>query len=459
MERDGRFVIEDPRTQFHAGQDHKVIVYFEWEGALGPHKFEALWKNPSGKVVVVSDFQFEPHKSPFSGYWSMLLDDDPAIGFWTLEARIDGEAAGNYSFEVTSNPSTTPVAHVRIPPSEREIYRQAEAATVYVEKLDASGKPLGRASGFFLAPNRVITTFGSIDGASGLRIILAGGKSLTTNQITSWNRWQDWAVLSVDSTEVSALKPAPDKSANVGEHCYSLGISPAGIRTILEASITGDSDQAPAGRRLSLSVSFDSLAVGGPVLTEFGEVIALLGGSLLPGAAIATPTSAGASPPMAGSAGTVPAAFAVPIDLVKLPDSNVASSTLADLASMGQFIPPLEGPDRVGFGALALGLDKQKGIAWPRQTRDLFSHSDGQIVLFISWQPKPKLKGVAIARFYDLNNRQVGELKPANVNLNPNSLNTTYWPFSVAAFPPGIYRADVFFGDAPVWREFFRVVP
>ena len=61
VERDGRFVIEDPRTQFHAGQDHKVIVYFEWEGTLGPHKFEALWKNPSGKVVVVSDFQFEPH--------------------------------------------------------------------------------------------------------------------------------------------------------------------------------------------------------------------------------------------------------------------------------------------------------------------------------------------------------------------------------------------------------------
>ena len=42
VERDGRFIIEDPRAQFNAGQDRKVIVYFEWDGPVGPHKFERL---------------------------------------------------------------------------------------------------------------------------------------------------------------------------------------------------------------------------------------------------------------------------------------------------------------------------------------------------------------------------------------------------------------------------------
>src|SRR5258708_5277103 len=38
-ESNGRFVMDDPRTTFHLGQDKKVIVYFEWSGPIGPHKF------------------------------------------------------------------------------------------------------------------------------------------------------------------------------------------------------------------------------------------------------------------------------------------------------------------------------------------------------------------------------------------------------------------------------------
>ncbi|MGA8221335.1 MAG: serine protease [Candidatus Acidiferrales bacterium] len=459
VERDGRFIIEDPRAQFHGGEDHKVIVYFEWEGPTGPHTFEALWKNPSGKVVVVSDFQFEPHKSPFSGYWTMLLDENPPTGFWTLEARIDGESAGSYTFEVVAGPSATPVAHVRLPPTAAEIYHQAETATVYIEKLGPSGKAISRASGFFMAPDQVITTFGIIDGASDLRVVLDGGKSVTTRKVASWNRWQDWAVLTVDAAGVLALKTVPDKSGDVGDRCYSLGISQAGTRIISQTTIVGDSNQAPAGRRLSLTVAFDPVAAGGPVLNEFGEVIGLLGGSLLPGMGTVASSSTGGFPPLAGSALPESAAFAVPISLVKIPPSGAAPTTLTELAATGQFIPLLQGQDQVGFGSLALGLDKKNGIGWPRDAKDQFSRTDGQIILFINWNAKTKLKGVATARFYDLNNRQVGESKPANINVHPDSLSSTYWPVSFADFPPGVYRADVYLGDAPVWREFFRILP
>jgi hypothetical protein len=240
VERDGRFVIEDPRTVFHAGQDHKVIASFEWEGPTGPHKFEGLWKDPNGKVEIVSGFDYEAKGSPFAGYFTMLVDDSPPTGVWTIEARIDGETAGNFSFEIVSGGDSSPVPLARIPLTSTEAYHQAQAGTVFIEKLDASGKEIGRASGFLIGPDRVVTAFGNIDGASGVRVLFDNGQSRDTTQVMSWNRRQDWAVLKIETQGMPELKPAQAKSWNVGDCFYSLGTSSAGGRTIVAGSIVGD---------------------------------------------------------------------------------------------------------------------------------------------------------------------------------------------------------------------------
>ena len=131
-------------------------------------------------------------------------------------------------------------------------------------------------------------------------------------------------------------------------------------------------------------------------------------------------SSKGGFPPLAGSTVAMTPAFAVPIGLVKIPPSNTDSrTTLASLAATGQFITPLQGQDQVGFGSLALGLDKKNGTGWPRDPKDEFSHSDGQIILFISWNPKTKFKGIAVARFYTLDNHEVTESRPVNINIRP----------------------------------------
>ena len=98
LDQGGRFTVEDPRTVFYAPADKQVIVYFTWEGPTGPHRFEGLWKNPSGKVAMTSDFDYAPDQTRFGGYFKMLLGDTPATGVWTLEARIDGETAGTHNF-------------------------------------------------------------------------------------------------------------------------------------------------------------------------------------------------------------------------------------------------------------------------------------------------------------------------------------------------------------------------
>jgi S1-C subfamily serine protease len=455
IEQHGRFFISDPRTVFHLSDDHKVIVEFEWDGPVGPHKFEGLWKDPSGKIAIVSDFQFEPKTTPFAGYFTMLIDETATTGIWTIDSRIDGQTAGSYPFEIVAGAGTSPVPTARIPLNATDIYHGAQAATAFVEKLDSDGKEFGRGSGFSLGSGRVLTTFGNIDGATELRLVFGSGQAIATRQVIAWNRLQDWVVLKVESPGIPALKLAEEKSWVVAQHVFSLGTSPAGGRTILDGGIVGDTSQPEAGERMTLSFPFNSLSVGGPILDDFGDVIGMLSSLLTPGAGD-SPSSA--IPPSGGVA-TVLSALAVPTDLVKIPPPDQPSSTLADLAGKGLFILPLKAQDQVGFGALALSLDSRGPQAWPRDTRNRFSHSDGKMMVFINWMPKAKYKGVATLRFYDASNKELAQSRPLNVNIHPGQFTSSSWTVPLTSFPAGAYRADVYLGDVPAWREFFRVLP
>jgi len=97
-------------------------------------------------------------------------------------------------------------------------------------------------------------------------------------------------------------------------------------------------------------------------------------------------------------------------------------------------------------------------MAWPRDTRTQFSVSDRQMTVFVNWTPKVKFKGVVTARFYDLDNKQIGQSLPSKINLQPDQFPSTLWTVPLNGLVPGIYRIDVWLGDVPVWREFFRVV-
>lgn len=457
VEQDGRFIILDPRTTFHSGEDHKVIVEFEWEGPTGPHHFDGLWKDPSGKVVVASNYDFTVQHSPFSGYFSMLLDETAPTGFWTIETHIDGQTSGSFTFEVASGVGATPVKFARIPLAESEVYRRAADAAVFVDKLDASGKSFGHASGFFIAAGEVLTSFGSIDGASQLRITFSDGKALTTNQILAWDRSGDWAILSMSHAEGVPLKEASGNMPAVGNRCFVLGLSSTGGRILGGSDIVGEFGHDSL-RRLNLSAPFDPVSVGSPIMDEYGEVIGFLGGNVEPGVPLA-PSARGGLPPMAGSRAESPMAFAVPIALVKQPATGSSPVTLDDLAKSSEFLTPLQDSAAVTYGTLALSIDKQNGGGWPVGSRDQFSPSDNQFVVFLTWDPKSKLKGKAVLKFFDVENHPIAESPPAKVSSRSESLESTTWSVPISSFRPGTYRAEVSFNGAPVWREFFRITP
>jgi len=76
----GRFSMEDPRTVFYVPEDRQVIVYMEWEGSPGKHHIEGFWKDPDGKVVTLSDFEYEAKDKRFGAFWTLSLADTTPIG-------------------------------------------------------------------------------------------------------------------------------------------------------------------------------------------------------------------------------------------------------------------------------------------------------------------------------------------------------------------------------------------
>ncbi len=460
LERNGQMYFEDPRSTFRLGDDHKIMVEFEWTGPVGLHHFQGMWKDPGNNVVSVGRFDFTAQNSPFAAYFTLLIDETAPTGIWGIEARIDGETAGTYSFEIVPADAPLPAAQPapRVPPTTAEVYKQAQAATVFVEKLDEKGRPISRGSGFFVEPRMLLTTFENIDGASGLRVLFPDGRSETTNQILAWDRWQDWAIVRVNAADVPALKPVPQKSWNVGDRCYSLGIS-AGGRTIIEGGILGDVTQPRIGERLTVSFASEPSSLGSPLLNEFGDVVGMLGGELLPGLQNSEPPSQGGTDSLPAPRAAM-ADLAVPILSVKPPSTGQAPSALADLRAKGLFLRPLETNDEVAFATLSSGIDKRDGgPGMPRDWRNQFSLSDRQMFVFINWNPKRKYKGVASVHFFDLDNKELAQSSALKVNLQPDNFTRTYWTVPLNTFVPGAYRVDVYLGDAPAWRQYFRITP
>lgn len=458
VKRNGRMYFEDPRSTFRVGDDHQIMVEFEWAGPVGAHKFVGMWKDPTGQVVVVSNFQFTPVASPYSGFFTLLLGDTAPTGVWTIDATIDGQTAGSYSFEVVGSGAAVPKsAPERVPLDTKDLYSRMQTASVFIEKVDSAGVTIGRGSGFFIGPSRILTAFESIDGASNLRIILPDGQTITSNEVLAWNRWQDWAVLKVGANETNFLKLAAAKSWSVGDHCFALGSS-AGGRTILSGRILGQSDQPRFGKRMTISIVAAPDEIGGPVVNEFGDVIGIIGGNVLPGVAFTNGNQD------TGMPGLMPVTFSapgltVPVDIVDVPSANLAPTTLSALFANGVFFPPLTEHDRIGFAALTSQVERKNGPAWPQGIRTEFSLSQQTMSVFVNWKAKgkEKFKGIADAHFFDLDNKEIAHTPPLKVNIHGGNIDSTYWTFKLNVFAPGAYRADIDLDGAPAWRQFFRV--
>jgi S1-C subfamily serine protease len=445
-----RYIIEDPRTSFEAGKDRQIVVLFEFEAPPGTHAGQASWKDPSGAVVLVAPFQQSTPGRRFSVYWTLALPDAPRLGLWAVEAVVDGHSAGVHTFQIQGSGGGAATVQRR-PLTAPELYGNAQAGTLSVDALDAQGKRLASGSGFLVEDGLVMTAFQLIEGASRVRVGFYGKPPVETDDVSAWNRHQDWAVLRAPSLGPPPLAAARDRTWKVGDRCAFLDTGADGARVMADAVIVGAQDFPKAGPRLSINAQVNARAIGGPLLNEYGEPIAVLGGALTPGLTM-THLGSGAFVPLSLVTNT----FAVP--LAGLPALGGPGAKLHELAARGLFVPPLVGPVNVLTGTIALGIEKRNGVPMPVNEKSDFSRSEREAVAFLTFDPQEKRQGMASFQIYDTDNRKIMEGKPSRMVLRPRQYAVSTWQFPLEPLAPGFYRIDLVLDAHPVWRSFFRIL-
>ena len=89
-QRNGSFVMTDPRSTFYVPGDREAIVYFEWESAKGLHHCEGTVRGPNGQFANMSSFDYNATQNRFAGFWKVPLSENNTAGTWIFESHVDG---------------------------------------------------------------------------------------------------------------------------------------------------------------------------------------------------------------------------------------------------------------------------------------------------------------------------------------------------------------------------------
>ena len=462
-QENGSYMIRDPRTIFHIPQDHRVIVYFEWEGPLGPHRFEGVWKSPDGKITSVSDFDYEAKQPRFGGYWDMLIAENTPTGLWTLQALVDGELTGTHTFQVVKGASAAGVVvavaePLRSPLAPASLYSKANASTVSIENRNDQGRMLNVGEGFFIGPGLILTAFQVIDGASSLRVVGVGGGSIDTKTVAAWNRRQDWAILQVAGIEEPAFAVAKADSWAVGDRCFYLDAAGPGNRIIVTTSIIGKNTFPHSGDRISLGTSPTNTGIGTALLDEYGDAIGVTGGGLVPGVSTLEGVRSGVPANLLLAGGLAVPAMATPMSQISVPASDSKTSTLAELMQTGQFVPPVVHREDILYGTMAREVRRGKdGLVDAIQQKYEFSRGDGHAAVMLSLEPARKQKGTTVISIYDLDNKDVSHSLADSSEAPGGRLLFLSKTLNIESLESGVYRLDIAISGSPVWRTFFRI--
>ncbi|HTP68980.1 MAG TPA: serine protease [Dongiaceae bacterium] len=454
--RNGTFVMTEPRTTFYVPDDREVIVYFEWEGAKGAHHCEGNVRGPNNEFATMSSFDYTATQPRFAGFWKVPLSESSPAGSWVFESKVDGEIAGSITFQIIAAAKPADLEKTRPIPTPAEMYRQAIAATVEIEKLDDKGRLVRKASGFFLKEGVVVTSFRSIEGATALRLHASDGKFIEHPGVVAWNRHQDWALLSTDLKSANGLRLSDSKTWNIGDHCTWLNTRSDGTRILSDGQIVGSKAPAAYGERIDISGVYDSVSLGGPLFNDLGEVIGILGGalpdSLLNG--YASQSQADASEATFASTG------GIAVSSVLLPKSLPSSaSTLQDVWDQGDMMVPVTNSKYILFGMLSQG-QAIKGKKFTPGERDLkvtFRRSDNIAGVLMHFANSENFKATIAMHLYDLDNHSLAMGNPEKLSVTRGQLSERLWQFPIANLQPGIYRVDIEIDGRVAWRQFFKI--
>jgi hypothetical protein len=444
----GTFVLTEERAVFNRIDDREVIVSFDWEGSPGPHKLTATWRSQDGGTTSTSSMDYTAKGRRFGAFWRLTLSPTAPIGTWSIEAIVDGQPGGRFTFEITDSKVQPgqPVQLVKMkePLTQSELYGRLGRMFVGIERFSSAGRTLEGVSGVLGAQGRIYTSMAAIDDVDRIRGVLPDGSARDLLTLFAWNRRQDWAVLEAANAKEFDLAVAASDSVKIGDRCFSIEGSPSAGGVLVDLSVIGHRAAPDAGW---LATFINGAGTpGAPVVNEYGELIGVVGGS-------AGGTRMGVLLRNRAELKGVPI---VPFGLFPV-QNDVASTRIADLRSRGELIAALAGDQNVLSGGFAREIARTNTVA-PSDQRDEFSASEKKMVAFVTWNPVEKLKGLAVIRLFDINNRPVMETKPMKLSMRKGQLSLSSWELPISSLS-GTYRADVMLDARPIWRGFVRITP
>jgi|HubBroStandDraft_6_1064221.scaffolds.fasta_scaffold176087_1 hypothetical protein len=455
-QRNGGFVMTEPRSTFYVPDDREVIVYFVWEGVVGKHHCEGTVRGPNGQFANMSSFDYNAGQPRFAGYWKVPLSDSTSPGTWVFETHVDGESAGQLTFQVVpgAKPANLQVAPTL--PTTADIYKLAVSSSVSIDSLDPAGKPIKRASGVFFRQSLVATSFRAVEGASSVRLRFSDGKEIRVDKLTAWSRRQDWAVLSIEAPSPTILKLAEPKSWNIGDHCYWLDVNPDGSRVIHDGQIVGMQSPPQSGDRINISGIYNRSSLGGPLLNEQGQMIGMLGGAL-PEALLSEFNSDLQSNMPDLNSSTL---GGIAIAASSLPTSAPGSpKSLADMLASGDMMPIVSKSQIINFGLLSNGPapDPKQHAAVQHNWKSTFQRGDASAVAIIAFTNVENIKSTTTIKLYDLDNHPVATGKTEKLTITHGQPAERTWTLPLSNLPAGFYRVDILVADDIAWRQYFKI--
>lgn len=450
--RNGAYLITDRRTAFYVPDDREVIVYFEWEGPRRKHHCEANARGPQGAFTVMSSFDYDSALPRFAGHWKMPLSDSTPAGDWVFASKVDGQAAGEVTFQVVAGTPPGDAPKVAPLPTLGELYKLAMTSGVQVQKLDAAGKVLRVTSGFFDSPDQVFTTFMAVDGAKAIRLRLPDGKEIVADGLLAWNRHQDWAVVAAKGG-TATLKFAEPQSWSIGDPCYWFDVKGDGTRVLSSGQVVGVQARGSNDALQYISSGYSAAASGGPLLDARGHVLGILGG-LRPEGLI---SRIGVTTEMEAQE----VYFATNVGLfipINLMPQNLSGQVTPfnELWARNEMMAPMTNTKYVAFAMLRPVAPK--GVTGRREFAEMVLHrDDGGAELELVFANAENLKSTTQLSLYDLENHRIAGGDPQQLTITKGRDTARKWDLPLSGLPAGFYRVDVAIGQEVAWRQFFKL--
>ena len=157
-----------------------------------------------------------------------------------------------------------------------ELVKRIKPSSVAVETFDSKGNTVSRGSGFFIAPDRIVTNRHVIERSARVEIHLMDGKKFVVKGVLAVDGEGDLAMLQVDVPKALAVPlPIVQTVPQEGESIVVVG-NPFGLEgSVSNGIVSAVREISGYGRIIQITAPISAGSSGSPVVNMLGQVIGI----------------------------------------------------------------------------------------------------------------------------------------------------------------------------------------